>query len=83
MSQGLIAQVFVLAAVILIFVHRWTATKWLAAYVARHGRSPDRNWMTTSDADPLVERWRRRRLLALLPAVATFVIAMYLLLTAP
>lgn len=83
MSQGLIAQAFVLAAVILIFVHRWTATKWLAAYQERHGRSPQANWLTTSDPDPEVEQWRRRRILALIPAVATFAIAMYLLLTAP
>ena len=79
MNQTLIAQAFVLAAVILIFVHRWAATKWLAAYVARYKRTPERNWLTKSDPDPLVERWRRRRLLALIPTIATFSIAMYLL----
>lgn len=82
MSQVLIAQAFVLAAVILIFVHRWTATKWLAAYVARYKRLPERNWITKVDPDSFVESWRRRRLLALVPTVATFAIATYLLITA-
>ena len=81
MSQVAIAQFFVVAAIVLIVVHRWAANRWLNEYTGRYRRLPTTDWWRTVDRDPSVERWRRRRLAALVPAVGTFAIAMALLLT--
>jgi hypothetical protein len=80
-SQTLIAQFFVLAAVVLILVHRWAANRWLGAYTARYGRLPKGDWFRTVDPDPAIERLRRWRIAVLIPTIASFGIAMILLLT--
>jgi len=81
-SQVVIAQVFVAAALVLIVVHRWVSNRWLNAHIQRYGRLPTGDWWRTADRDPLVERWRRRRLLVFVPLVGAFATAMTLLLTA-
>ena len=81
MSQFVVAQVFVIAAIVLIVVHRWVSNRWLAAYHRRYGRLPGRDWWREGDRDPTVERWRRLRVLVLLPTVAVFATAVILLLT--
>ena len=82
MSQLVIAQVFVFAALVMIFVHRWVTNRWLAAHIARHGRLPGRDWYRTTDSDPVVETWRRRRLAVLIPTALLFGLAITLLITA-
>ena len=82
MTQVGLAQVFVVAAVVLIVVHRWVTNRWLAEHGRRYKRLPGGNWWREQDSDPTVERWRRLRILALVPTVAAFAIALTLLLTA-
>ena len=81
MSQVGLAQVFVVAAIVLIVVHRWVTNRWLAEHVGRHGALPGKDWWRKQDRDPIVERWRRRRILALVPTVAAFATALTLLIT--
>ena len=81
MSQIVIAQFFVVAALVMIFVHRWVTNRWIRAYVARYRRLPERDWYRTADRDPAIETWRRRRLAALIPTIALFAIAVALLVT--
>ena len=80
-SQIVIAQVFVVAALVRIFVHRWVTNRWIRAYVARYRRLPKRDWYEKADRDPAIETWRRRRLAALIPTIALFAIAVALLVT--
>ena len=82
MTQVGLAQVFVAAAVVLIVVHRWVTNRWLAEHARRYERLPGRDWWRAQDADPTVERWRRLRILALVPTVAAFSTAVALLVTA-
>jgi hypothetical protein len=82
MTQIGSAQVFVVAAVVLIVVHRWVTNRWLAERGRRYGQLPGVDWWRTPDPDPTVERWRRLRILVLLPTVASFATALALLLTA-
>ena len=82
MTQVGLAQVFVIASVVLIVVHRWVTNRWLAEYGRRYGRLPGGNWWREQDPDPNVERWRRLRILALVPTVAAFATSLALLLTA-
>jgi hypothetical protein len=77
-----LAQVFVVAAIVLIVVHRWVSNRWLAEHLRRYGRLPTTDWWRQQDPDPTVERWRRFRILALVPTVAAFAIAITLLITA-
>ena len=81
MSQFALAQAFVLAAVVLIVVHRWVANRWLEAHTRRYRRLPGTDWWRTPDPDPTVERWRRLRLAALVPTVAAFATAVTLLIS--
>ena len=60
-SQFGLAQVFVLAAIVLIVVHRWVSNRWLAEHHARYRRLPGTDWWREQDPDPTVERWRRLR----------------------
>ena len=82
MTQVGIAQVFVVAAVVLIVVHRWVTNRWLAEHARRYRKLPGSDWWRAQDSDPTVERWRRLRILALVPTVAAFATALALLLTA-
>jgi hypothetical protein len=80
-SQFGLAQVFVVAAIVLIVVHRWVSNRWLAEHTRRYGRLPTTDWWKKRDPDPTVERWRRYRLLVLVPTVTAFAIALAMLLT--
>jgi hypothetical protein len=81
-SQIVIAQFFVIAAVVLIFVHRRVTNRWLLAHMARYGRLPGKDWFRRVDPDPDIEALRRQRLLVLGPMLLCFVLALTLLLTA-
>ena len=81
MSQFALAQVFVAAAIVLIVVHRWVSNRWLAEHHRRYRRLPGTDWWRQRDADPNVERWRRLRLVVLVPTVAAFATAVTLLIT--
>ena len=81
MTQFGLAQVFVLAAIVLIVVHRWVSNRWLAEHHGRYGKLPGADWWREPDPDPTVERWRRLRLLVLVPTVAAFATAVTLLIT--
>lgn len=76
------AQAFVFAALVMIFVHRWVTNRWLHRYIARYGHLPGRDWFRTPDKDPTIEKWRRRRLLVLAPTIVLFAVAITLLVTA-
>jgi hypothetical protein len=80
-SQFAIAQAFVIAAVVLIVVHRWVSNRWLAEHTRRYRRLPGTDWWREVDRDPIVERWRRLRLLVLVPTVTAFAIAITLLIS--
>lgn len=82
MSQIVIAQFAVVAALVMIFVHRWVTNRWLQAYVTRYGGLPGRDWFRTADRDPTVETWRRRRIAVLVPTALLFGLAITLLITA-
>jgi hypothetical protein len=82
MTQVGLAQIFVVAAVVLIVVHRWVTNRWLAEHGRRYQRLPGGDWWRAQDPDPTVERWRRLRILVLLPTVAAFATALSLLVTA-
>jgi len=82
MSQFGLAQVFVASAIVLIVVHRWVTNRWLAEHARRYRRLPGTDWWREPDPDPTVERWRRLRILALVPTVAAFALAIALLITA-
>ena len=82
MTQFGLAQVFVAAAIVLIVVHRWVTNRWLAEHTRRYEQLPGTDWWRQQDRDPTVERWRRFRILALVPTVAAFAIAVTLLITA-
>jgi hypothetical protein len=77
-----LAQAFVLAAIVLIVVHRWVTNRWLAEHTRRYGRLPGSDWWRAQDGDPSVERWRRLRILVLVPTVAAFATAVTLLIMA-
>jgi len=81
MSQFAIAQVFVVAAIVLIVVHRLVSNRWLAEHLRRYRAMPGTDWWREQDRDPTIERWRRLRLLVLIPAVAAFATAVMLLFT--
>ena len=81
MSQFLIAQIAVVAALVMIFVHRWVTNRWLEAYTARYRALPERDWYRTPDSDPTVETWRRRRIAVLVPTALLFGLAITLLIT--
>ena len=81
MSQYGLAQVFVVAAIVLIVVHRWVSNRWLAEHDRRYHRLPGTDWWKVQDRDPTVERWRRLRLAVLIPTVAAFATAVTLLIT--
>ena len=81
MSQIGLAQVFVIASIVLIVVHRWVTNRWLAEHIGRYGKLPGTDWWRHQDPDPAVERWRRLRILALVPTVGAFAIATTLLIT--
>jgi hypothetical protein len=81
MSQFALAQAFVLAAVVLIVVHRWVTNRWLEVHTQRYRRLPGTDWWRTPDADPRVERWRRLRIAVLVPTVAAFATAVTLLIS--
>ncbi len=81
MSQYGLAQVFVVAAIVLIVVHRWVSNRWLAEHHRRYRGLPGADWWKVRDQDPTVERWRRLRLLVLIPTVAAFATAVTLLIT--
>ena len=82
MSQFGLAQVFVIAAIVLIVVHRWVSNRWLAEHHRRYRRLPGTDWWRKQDPDQTVERWRRLRILVLVPTVAAFATAVTLLITA-
>ena len=82
MSQFGIAQVFVIAAIVLIVGHRWVSNRWLAEYHRRYRKLPGTDWWREQDRDPTVERWRRLRILVLVPTIAAFATAITLLITA-
>jgi hypothetical protein len=82
MTQFGLAQVFVIAAIVLIVVHRWVTNRWLGEHLRRYKRLPTTDWWKQQDRDPTVERWRRLRILALVPTVASFAIAVTLLIAA-
>jgi len=81
-TQFGLAQVFVVAAVVLIVVHRWVSNRWLAEFERRYRKLPGSDWWRERDPDPTVERWRRLRLVALVPTVGAFATAVTLLITA-
>ena len=81
MSQFALAQVFVLTAVALIVVHRWVSNRWLAEHQGRYGRLPGTDWWRHRDPDPAIERWRRLRILVLVPTAVTFATAVMLLIS--
>ena len=81
MTQFGLAQVFVVAAVVLIVVHRWVSNRWLTEHQGRHGKLPGSDWWRVPDRDATVERWRRLRILVLVPTVAAFATAVTLLIT--
>ena len=81
MTTFALAQVFVVAAVVLIVVHRWVTNRWLEAYTARYRRLPGADWWKARDADAAVERWRRLRLVVLVPTAVAFGAAVMLLIT--
>jgi hypothetical protein len=76
-----LAQVFVLAAIVGIVAHRWVSNRWLAEHHRRYRRLPTTDWWREQDRDPIVERWRRMRLLVLVPTVGAFATAVTLLIT--
>jgi hypothetical protein len=80
-NQFALAQVFVIAAIVLIVVHRWVSNRWLAEHQRRHRGLPGSDWWRQQDPDPAVERWRRLRIVVLVPTVAVFVTAVMLLIT--
>lgn len=82
MSQFVLAQVFVLATVVLIVVHRWVTSRWLAEHTRRYNRIPGSDWWRTKDPDPTVERWRRLRIIVLVPTAVAFATALMLLIGA-
>jgi hypothetical protein len=43
--------------------YMYVSRRHLLVYVEQHRSLPERNWILRRDPDPLVERWRRRRLL--------------------
>ena len=81
MNQFALAQVFVIAAIVLIVAHRWVSNRWLAEHHRRYRRLPRPDWWREQDPDPAVERWRRLRILVLVPTVVVFVTAVMLLIT--
>jgi hypothetical protein len=80
-TLGALTQVLVLAAVVLIVVHRWVTNRWLEVHTQRHGRLPGRDWWRERDPDSAVERWRRLRLVVLIPTVGAFASAVTLLIS--
>lgn len=82
MSQFVVAQVFVAAAIVLLVVHRWVTNRWLAMYERRHRSLPGTDWWRTPDRDAEVEHWRRLRILALIPTAIAFATALALLFSA-
>ena len=82
MNQFGLAQGFVIAAIVLIVVHRWVSNRWLTEHQRRYGRLPGPDWWRAQDHDATVERWRRLRILVLVPTVAAFTTAVTLLITA-
>ena len=60
----------------------WVSNRWLAEHHRRYRRLPGTDWWREQDRDPTVERWRRLRLLVLVPTVAAFATAVTLLITA-
>ena len=82
MSPFVLGQAFVLATVVLIVVHRWVSNRWLAEHTRRHRRLPGSDWWRTQDPDPTVERWRRLRILVLVPTAVAFATALMLLIGA-
>ena len=81
MSQFALAQVFVVAAIALIVVHRWVTNRWLDAYTRRYRGLPGADWWRQEDPDPAVERWRRIRLAVLVPTAVSFGAAVMLLIS--
>ena len=81
MSQFGLAQVFVAGAVVLIVVHRWVSNRWLAEHQRRYHRLPGADWWRSGDSDPTVERWRRLRILVLVPTAVAFGTAVMLLIS--
>jgi hypothetical protein len=80
-SQFGLAQVFVLAAVVLIVVHRWVSNRWLAEHQRRYRKLPGADWWRHRDPDAAVERWRRLRILVLVPTAVAFGTAVMLLIS--
>lgn len=64
----------------LVVVHRIVARRWLQEYVATYGKLPGWGWLTETDENAAVERWRRRRLAVLIPLLVLFVVEMVWLL---
>lgn len=44
-------------------VYMYVSRRHLLVYVQRYRHLPERSWILRSDPDPVVERWRRMRLL--------------------
>jgi len=44
-------------------IYMYVSRKHLLVFVERYQSLPQRSWILRADPDPLVERWRRRRLL--------------------
>ena len=82
MTQIGLAQVFVVAAIVLLVAHRWVTNRWLAEYGRRYRGVPGGDWWRARDPDPAVERWRRLRILVLVPTAVAFATALTLLITA-
>jgi hypothetical protein len=71
-------------AMLLVVLHRDAARAYLGAFEARYGtREPGASWLVRRDADPGVERLRRRRLMFAVPASVLTMTGIVLLVMAP
>jgi hypothetical protein len=73
----------VVAALVLVFVHRVVARRYLDAYVAAYGRLPGWDWIAQRDEDAKIERWRLRRIAVLVPELVLFLSGIVIIANSP
>lgn len=71
-------------AMMFVVLHRDAAKAYLTAFEARYGtRDPGPGWLLRADADPVVERLRRRRLMYVVPAIVLVLAGIWLIVFVP
>ncbi len=76
LGYGVFALAFGLAV-----LHAVVGRRYLQEYVAVYKRLPGRSWLSQTDDDATVERWRRRRLAVVIPEILAFLAAFVIILS--